>query len=155
MISLEQQTLSSVCFLKNWDKTGDIYLAWGVERKKKRRWTFIGLHQPIIKLLHIWAWMNGPRGSRNTRKVNGPLTWQHLARQSWHLNACPGCQTKKHWLLPLMVDVTRLSSLSLALCSLDLLRTGLRNTNIYMLTRDYILEITAAWTIEDSDISYN
>lgn len=47
-----------------------------------------------------------------------------VARQCWHWSTRPG-------LLPLMVDVT---GLSLALCSLDLLRTGLRNTNIYMLS---------------------
>lgn len=54
-----------------------------------------------------------------------------LSKAKLALECIPGCQAKKHWLLPVMVDVT---GLSLALCSLDLPRTGLRNTNIYMLS---------------------
>lgn len=35
MVSLERQRLSFVCFLKIWDKIGDIYLVWGEEKKKR------------------------------------------------------------------------------------------------------------------------
>lgn len=34
MVSLERQRLSFVCFLKTWDKIGDVYLVWAEERKK-------------------------------------------------------------------------------------------------------------------------